>query len=50
MAKYTQTSMSLSEEDQAIRERLEKNRITLIETWRRGAREMTKELDRQKKD
>ena len=43
-----QTSMQFSEEDFFNKESLRKNNITIIDTWRRGAEELMREMLKKK--
>lgn len=38
MSMYKMTSLSLNEKDMKMQEQLEENGISLIDTWRQGAR------------
>lgn len=44
-----QTSLQLTEEDFLIKEKLRKNRVTIIETWRRGAKDFLTEIGKRTK-
>ena len=39
-----QTTLTLNEEDNVLREQLTNRGITLIDTWRRGALELVREI------
>ncbi len=50
MANYTPTSMSLTEDDQQLRDKVDALGFGLIETWRHGAKDLlTKAKDKPKK-
>jgi hypothetical protein len=42
-----QTTLTLNEEDNRMREVLNDKMITVIDTWRRGAVELVQELERE---
>jgi hypothetical protein len=48
-AKYG-TSLQLNEEDVVLRLRLDKEKVSVIDTWRRGAEEILYEIDLLKKN
>lgn len=45
-----QTSLQMNETDHEVKEELVKCGISIIDTWRRGAQELTREIAQEKRD